>query len=300
MMKKTTQELYKERLLKVLVFIQQNLDGHLSLEDLAKVAHFSIYHFHRIFHGLTGESLQEHIRRLRLERAAMRLKHSDNSILDIALEAGYETNESFTRAFKALCGCSPSSFRSSKGLSFKAGSARVLYDESGTIKSVKLPKGGKSMNVKIEKLEPMRVAFVRHIGPYDKVSNAWDKLCTWLGKEGLLGPGAKFIGLCYDDPEVTAPDKIRYDACVTVDENFEPLNDIVVQTIPGGEFAVVTHIGPYNKLGQTYSKLFGRWLPQSGRELRSQPSLEFYLNDPQSTEPKELLTDIYVPLEPLL
>jgi AraC family transcriptional regulator len=287
-------------MLRVLVFIQQNLDNHLSLDELSKVAHFSTYHFHRIFRGMVGESLQEYIRRLRLERAAMRLKHSNDSVLDIALEAGYETNESFTRAFKALCGYSPSSFRSGKGVLFKAGRKHMLYDETCLIKSIKLPKGGKSMNVKIEKLEPMRVAFVRHIGPYNEVSTAWDKLCAWLGKEGLLGPEAKFIGLCYDDPDVTAPEKVRYDACVTVDESFEPINDIGVQTIPGGEFAVVTHIGPYNKLGRTYAKLFGRWLPQSGRELRSQPCLEFYLNDPQSTEPAELLTDIYVPLEPLL
>jgi AraC family transcriptional regulator len=299
-MKKTTQNLYKGRLLQVLVFIQQNLDGNLSLDVLAKVAHFSAYHFHRIFRGLTGESLQEHIRRLRLERAAMRLKHSDDSVLDIATEAGYETNESFTRAFKALCGYSPSCFRSNKGVLFKTGRTRVPYNKTGLIKSIKLPKGGKPVDVKIEKLEPMRVAFVRHVGPYNEVSTAWDNLCTWLGKEGLLGPDSKFIGLCYDDPDVTAPEKIRYDACVTVGENFEAINDIGVQTIPGGEFAIVTHIGPYNKLGKTYAKLFGRWLPQSGRELRSQPCLEFYLNDPQSTEPAELLTDIYVPLEPLL
>jgi len=70
-----------------------------------------------------------------------------------------------------------------------------------------------------------------------------------------------------------------------------------VQTLPGGEFAVVTHCGPYEQLSQTYAALFGQWLPHSGRELRSQPSLEFYLNDPEGTDPEDLLTDIYAPLE---
>ena len=156
------------------------------------------------------------------------------------------------------------------------------------------------MNVRIERLEPMRVAFVRHTGPYNKVGLAWDKLCGTLGKEGLLGPGVRFIGICHDDPEVTSPEKIRYDACVTVDNDFEAKGEIGVQTIGGGEYAVVTHIGPYEKLGNTYAKLFGQWLPRSGRELRAEPGLEFYLNDPESTEPKELLTDIYAPLEPVL
>ena len=71
-----------------------------------------------------------------------------------------------------------------------------------------------------------------------------------------------------------------------------------VQTIGGGEYAVTTHEGPYERLNQTYARLFGQWLPHSGREVRSEPCLEFYLNDPDGTSPEELLTDIYAPLEP--
>ena len=156
------------------------------------------------------------------------------------------------------------------------------------------------MEVRIDTLEPMRVAFVRHVGPYHEVNVAWDRLCMQLGKDGLLGPGTKFIGICYDDPEVTPPEKVRYDACVTVDSDFAAADDIGVQTIGGGEYAVTTHIGPYELLGQTYAKLLGQWLPRSGRELRSEPSLEFYLNTPESTDPEDLITDIYAPLEPTM
>ena len=154
------------------------------------------------------------------------------------------------------------------------------------------------MEVRMERVEPMLVAFVRHVGPYNEVDTAWERLCMRLGKDGLLGPGTKFIGICYDDPEVTAPEKIRYDACVTVDRDFVAENDVGVQTIGGGEYAVTTHVGPYNLLGQTYAKLLGQWLPRSERELRSEPSLEFYLNAPESTDPEDLITDIYAPLEP--
>ena len=86
--KKSTRQLYEERLLRVLVYIQQHLDESLALVDLAELAHFSPYHFHRVFRGLVGESLHEHIRRLRLERAAIRLKHSNQTVVQIALEAG--------------------------------------------------------------------------------------------------------------------------------------------------------------------------------------------------------------------
>ncbi len=297
-MKPSTLQLYKERILGVLVFIQRNLDEEVPLEEYARVAHFSPYHFHRIFRGMVGESLQEHIRRLRLERAAARLKHGDRSVLEIALEAGYETHEAFTRAFKALSGVSPSQFRRDRATQASLTSGAVHYQDGRPLTELQLSRGDHSMEVRIEKMKPLHVAFVRHVGPYAQVGEAWERVCMQLGREGRLGAGAKFVGVCYDDPEVTAPEKIRYDACVTVDEDFAPHDDVGVQTLGGGEYVVTTHIGPYNKLNQTYAKLFGQWLPTSGRELRSEPSLEFYLNAPESTDPEELLTDIYAPLEP--
>ena len=137
------------------------------------------------------------------------------------------------------------------------------------------------------------------MGPYDQVGSAWESLCTHLGPQGRPGPGARFVGVCYDDPEVTAPEKIRYDACITVEEDFRPEGEIGVQVVGGGVYGKTTHLGPYNKLVTTYAQLMGQWLPQSGRELRSEPSLEFYLNDPESTDPEDLVTDIYAPLAPL-
>ena len=152
------------------------------------------------------------------------------------------------------------------------------------------------MKVMIVHRKAVRVAFKRHAGPYSKVGDTWDQLLPVLGKAGWLGGSPQFIGICHDDPEVTHKDKIRYDACVSVDEHFEPTSEIGVQVIPGGDYAVTTHFGPYQKLGETYTKLLGQWLPRSGRELRPAPCFEVYLNDPQSTEPEDLLTDIYAPL----
>jgi AraC family transcriptional regulator len=154
------------------------------------------------------------------------------------------------------------------------------------------------MRVQIKIIEPMRVAFMHHVGPYNEVGATWDKLLPRLGKEGWLAGDVRFIGICHDDPEVTPADKIRYDACVTVDEHFMPVDDIGVQTIPGGEYAVTTHFGPYDRLGDTYARLFGQWLPRSGRQPASTPCFEVYLNSPENTAPQDLITDIYTPLEP--
>jgi len=295
-MRATTLHDYQQRLLRVLLYIQKNLDRELTLDELAEVAHFSPYHFHRIFRGMVGESVRAHIRRLRLERAAGRLIMGDDPIIRIALDAGYESHAAFTRAFGAMTGLSPSEYRKRRR-PLVAHAPGLRYTEDGEIAFTTTDSGGETMDVTIKKIPEMRVAFVRHVGPYAECGGAWSRLCMKLGPEGRLGPGAKFIGLSHDDPDVTPADKIRYDACVTVDDDFEPAGEIGVQTVGGGAYAVTTHHGPYEKLSQTYAALCGQWVPAHDRTIRAEPSLEIYLNDPESTPPEELLTDIHLPLE---
>ena len=152
------------------------------------------------------------------------------------------------------------------------------------------------MEVAIKKLAAMRVAFMRHVGPYTQVGETWNRLCGWAGPRGILGPHSKMLGLSHDDPDVTPPDKLRYDACVTVGANVEAEGEIGIQEIPDGEYAMTLHEGPYENLGGTYAALCGQWLPQSGRELRSAPAIEVYLNSPFDTKPDDLRTEVYLPL----
>lgn len=299
--KEETSRIYKERILRVLVYIQQHLDEDLELADLAAVAHFSPYHFHRVFRGMVGESLKEHIRRLRLERAAGQLTHSEEAVTAIAFGAGYETHEAFTRAFRSMFGQSPSQFRLDRGgPALAKAPSGVHYDPSRDPKDFHTPSEGEDrMKVEIKKVEPMRVAFMRHVGPYEGCKSTWEKFMTWAGPQGLIRPGTVFLGVCHDDPEVTPAEKIRYDACITVGDDFEPVGEVGVQVIAGGDYAMTTHYGPYMKLGETYARMCGQWAPRSGRELRMSPCFEIYLNDTGNTDPEDLLTDVYIPLEPL-
>ena len=301
-MKTNTLQDYKKRLLPVLTHIQQRLDEHLELAELAALAHFSPFHFHRIFRGMVGESLQEHIRRLRLERAAWRLSYSRQAVTGIAFDAGYESHEAFTRAFHAAFGMSPSRFRVLRQPRSLAQASHapsgVHYREDQRLTNFKTMKPNpQNETITIQTVPARRVAYVRHTGPYAECGKAWDKLCAYLGKEGMLGAGMLFIGLSYDDPEVTPPAKIRYDACVTVDETFKPEGEIGLQIIPGGEYAVATHFGPYDQLSQTYARILGQWLPRNGREPGNNPCCEIYQNDPNTTAPEDLVTDVYVRLK---
>jgi AraC family transcriptional regulator len=297
-MRAVTLQDYKRRILRVLAHIQAHLDDPLSLDELAALACFSRYHFHRIFKGMVGESVKEYVRRLRLERAAGQLKLGSASVIEIALDAGYESHEAFTRSFKKCFGAAPSHFRSIRHMQFAAVSSGVHYRPGKGVQHFRTLHRGGDMDVNIRELKPMRVAFLRHLGPYGEVGSTWDRFLTVMGKEGYLGGSTMMLGICHDDPEVTPPAKIRYDACVTVVEDFVAFGDVQVQTVAGGEYAMATHVGPYNSLGRTYAELLGQWVPRSGRELRDVPCFEVYLNDPQSSAPEDLLTDIYAPLQP--
>ncbi len=159
-MKRETQQDYQERMLRVLVYIQRNLDQSPTLEELAAVAHFSPFHFHRIFRGMTGESLHAHLRRLKLEKAASILRQTDDPVLRIALDSGFESHPAFTRAFKDLMGCSPTEWRTAPK------STLPNFSFSGPSDLLSQREGDHGMNVEIVKENEVRVAFVRHTGPY--------------------------------------------------------------------------------------------------------------------------------------
>lgn len=277
-------ERYEQRILRVQLYIQENLDGDLSLESLAEVAQTSPYHFHRVFKGQTGETLAEYVRRVRLEQSSILVKHTDRAIVDIAFTAGYGTHEAYTRAFVRRFGISPSQFR------------------EGVIPKMNYQKGNKTMStttydVRIVDLEPLNVAGLRHVGPYQNAGPTFQRLCQWAGMNGLFNAEAKLLGICHDDPNVTDESKIRFDCCITVGESFQADGDILKQTLEGGRYAVLRHTGPYTELAPTYDWFFSVWLSGSGEQLRDLPPFEIYVTDPERTPPEELQTDIYLPLE---
>src|SRR5262249_6308376 len=219
-MRAETEQSYKERILRVLIHIQTHLDKTLSLDDLAGLAHFSPFHFHRIFRGMVGESVKEHIRRLRLERAAHRLKFSDLPVTRIAFEAGYETHEAFTRAFSSMFGAAPAQFRQTHGaVPFPSVASGIHFSADGPLTDFQVWQTvGRELTVCIRPVPVMHIAFMRHIGPYNQVGETWGKLFSQAVPRGLFGPHTKIVGVVHDDPEVTPSERMRYDAGLTVQQ----------------------------------------------------------------------------------
>jgi AraC family transcriptional regulator len=258
-MKQDTFERHTERMHSVLRHISSNLDESPSLKELSKLANCAPFHFHRVFRELTGEPVRRYIRRLRLELAAHRLLFTDRSVIRIALEAGYESHEAFTRAFKQSFGSAPVDFR--KAFTNGSSQARML-----------LPPG-----IEIRKLPRRKVAFYSFFGAYEEVGEAWRKLDAWLRSRGLRPDGLEAVGIVHDDPEYCFGASIRYDACIPVSFDFVPVDEIGLQVLPEMDSICTAHEGPHELAVHTYIRLINSWVRRSGqRGLHRLPYYEVF------------------------
>ncbi len=277
-----TQTDYGRRIDRVIRHIGEHLDDPLDLDQLAEVACFSPFHFHRIYRQTVGETVADTLRRNRLSRAAGDLVRGDLPMTKIARRAGYASTAAFTRAFQSAYGTAPAAYRRSGRL--------VPLEPAIELESTAMHA------VDVRTITPIRVAAIRHVGPYMEIGNAFDRIMAWAGPRGLLHASCRMFGIFYDDLATTRPEALRSDACVTIGPDTGLDGDIRLAEIAGGRHAVLRHIGPYAELPAAYSWLFGSWLPKSGEEPADRPCFEEYLNDPRQHPPREWLTDIHLPL----
>jgi AraC family transcriptional regulator len=299
-MKAETRSFYTQAVQDAIEHIAAHLDEALALDTLARRACLSPFHFHRVFRGMVGETPMEVVRRLRMERAAWKLASSQQPVTAIAFDAGFETHESFTRAFRASYSTPPSGFRERQHPRIElAAPCGVHYDPSGRVTDfIPRDSGGRSMDVTIKQFPELRVGAIRHIGPYNQISIAFGQLGQIAGSAGLFAhAGAAMVALFHDVPENTPQDQLRSDAAIVVPEQVALPAGLAEQRIPSGEYASTVHVGPYEQLGDTWSRLMGEWLPASGRRMTDGVSYEVYLNDPSRTPKAELRTEIRLPLE---
>lgn len=286
-MKKITSANYRQRLTAVIDYIYDNINGDLDVNTLADVAFMSPYHFHRIYRELMQETVNATVRRLRLQKAAINLIRTDQSIQTIAQEVSYGSVAAFTRAFSKQFGVSPATYRSTK-----------QWDSSRDEPFIAmLPTAQKRYDTMfdVEKitLDEMHLAGYPHKGDYMAIGGTFEKLFMNANSHNLLNEETRSFGLYYDDPKSVAADELRSMACLTVDKSQSLDSEFERVTIPAGECVSVLFKGPYAELEKPYDWLFGHWIPNRGVEMANFPPFEEYLNDPKDTPPNELLTRIY-------
>ncbi|PIE08332.1 MAG: AraC family transcriptional regulator [Rhodobacterales bacterium] len=284
---------YEDRLLRVIAYIQADPAGDMSLDRLADVAALSRFHFARVFRAVTGRTVSETVRRIRMGRAAVALCYSSRPIAEIAASVGYSDVTSFTRAFAETCGLPPGAFRE-KGqyrpeyVTLRTGEPDMTHTET--------PTNPDPAPVSIREMDSRRLAALEHVGPYSETGEVLTELGTLLAARGLMQKAGAMVCLYHDDPDNVPAEKLRMHAGYELPEGevAPPLEEIV---LPAGRYAVMRHTGPYSSLHLAYRAFFGVWLPQSGVEPGDSPCFETYLNDPADTPPDQLVTEIWMPLK---
>lgn len=158
------------------------------------------------------------------------------------------------------------------------------------------------MQVEIKTVEAQPMLARRHLGPYHEAGRAFSALSRWLEKQGLLDAVIGSYGLSYDDPESVPAAELRYDACATLRAGTDVRPDSLpegfrLDNLPAGRYACALLEGSYTGMEDSFQRLFGLWLPESGEELDERACMEWYLNDPMDVPESELRTLICIPLK---
>ncbi|WP_286164805.1 MULTISPECIES: AraC family transcriptional regulator [Clostridia] len=281
-----------QRMLDSIEFIENNLSNTLHVEEIATVACMSKFHFQRMFHMLTGYTLNEYIRNRRITVAAQELVNSKAKVIDVALKYGYETPESFTKAFRRIHGVSPSNARKNMyslkaypKLSFQIqlkGDVEMDYKmvEKGAFdvvgKSIRTTTIGGELN--------------RKIPAYWKESNA-NGFTKELAKNcGSLG----IIGICMDFDK--KQENLTYLICA--EKNLDQIpSDWEVRQIPAATWAVFpVHGAMPDAIQKTWERIFSEWFPSTGYEHAGGPEMEVYQSedDPYS---ENYYSEIWIPVK---
>ncbi len=294
-------------------YIETHLDENLTLEQLANIACFSRFHFHRIFQSLTGERLAVYIQRIRLEKAAA-LLHSNPgcSITDIALMCGFASSASFANAFKRHFGYSASQYKNKKRIVTEQ-SYIYLSNEDKDKLDIRIEHNGEKLSyyikgidyerqVDVLELPSWNAAYIRYTGPYKGDSRLfaglWNKLVTWAAPRGLLNkPDTIYLALYHDNPDITIEEKLRVSVCISIDESTQTAGEVGKLKLPGGKYAICRfHLGSQD-YPAAWGWMYGTWLPISGYQPDDRIAFEWFPPCQQLKESVKIPVDICIPVK---
>ena len=247
-------------------YIEDNITDELNYDEIAKQAYISSFYFQRAFSILCGFTLGEYIRNRRLTLAGMELSSGDVKVIDIAVKYGYDSPDSFTKAFTRFHGISPSSARK-EGSNLKSSAPLTI--------NFKL-EGGKIMDYRIEAKDAFTViGEVREFNSdtsYKEIPTFWGNHFQSGGGEYISG----MFGICFDHDEDSNKFSYMIADCVdgkgTMPEKYTKMN------LPAKTWAVFPVKGPMpDALQEINTKIWSEWLPNCHEyEMHGNTNIEMY------------------------
>ena len=294
------------RIYKAIQYIEENSNTKLLLEDVATKAHFSPFHFHRIFKAITGETFNNFIVRKRIEKSADYLLHKpDKSISEIAFSSGFNTISSFSRTFKKFYGVSPKQFQESSSSRF----SKICKTESKNGKiETQLEQYICNMNEHLQFIDrnakkidtvfinDIDVAYIPHIGPLENLGTAYQKLLQRAYPRNLMNGEHQIMSIYHDSPKITKPDKLKVSACISLDGINIDTSDINTRTIPSGKYIEANFELGIDELPNMWEGIFV-WIFNKGHKINNElDPFDIYHNDFNTHPQKKCNTTIYIPV----
>ncbi|MGA9472415.1 MAG: AraC family transcriptional regulator [Terriglobales bacterium] len=290
---------YSRRIDRVIDYLRENLHRPVKLGELADVACFSEFHFHRIFGAVSGETLNNFTNRLRLEKAARLLRYSDQSLTDIALDCGYSSSTAFSRAFRSGYETSPREFRKSGEIK-KSKICKELFpkDEYGLPMSAEEKKA--AFPVRLIDIPERQVAYIRVTNAFemDRVLAALETVIEWAKAQDIFSQGILF-GMTVDDPHVTPKHLYRYEVCLASSSPFECMGGMSKLKMPAMRYAAVKVSGDLHKIATAWDYLYRDWLINSVHEPEHAPALEVFLDKEKAMDWSHFELELCVPVRKL-
>ena len=250
----------------------------MRLGELAHVACFSEFHFHRIFGAVSGETLNSFTNRLRLEKAARLLRYSEQSLTDIALDCGFSSSATFSRAFRSGYDTSPSQFRKSGEIK-KSKICKELFPEEEYGLPMSAEEKRAAFPVRLIDVPERQVAYIRVTNAFglDRVLAALKTLIEWAKSQNIFSQGILF-GMTVDDPHVTPKHLYRYEVCLASSLPLECMEGMSKLKMRAMRYAAVRVSGDIDKVATAWDYLYRDWLVNSGYEPEHAPALEVFLD----------------------
>lgn len=281
-MRSSTENIYQEKVNQVIDYISANLHQPLQLDVIAERICISRRQLLRIMRSALNESLYAYMARQRMERAIMYMQTEEMTLAELAARVGYDNPQSFSKAFRKLFGISPKAY---------------INELNARLQEYVKSSGGKyeTASSEICEEEDLNLIYIRIVGQYGKekpYETAWNKLIKFLEEKQVLSAATRFIGLSFDDPNVTTAGQCRFYACATIDKPVEAVGVFGTLRLRKGKYAVYTLKDSYSNLQEFYNNISVSF----NHTIRHGMLFEEYIHY-TGTDSEAALTKIYIPIK---
>jgi AraC family transcriptional regulator len=274
-------------------YIEANLDGEIDFQRVAQLACCSEYHFRRMFSFLSGMSLSEYIRHRRLSQAALELRHSSIKVIDLAVKYGYDSPDSFARAFQALHGVTPTEARG-EGVLLKAVPSMTFQ---------LIIQGGNEMDYRIIEKEAFNIVGLKqrialqYNGVNPEIAAMWaslteDDIRTLKQLSTIEPTGLLSASVNFSEGRAEGSQLDHYIGVATT----EPATGKwQMLTVPASTWGVFTARGIFpDALQNVWGRIYSEWFPESGYNLS--PGPEILWNEGKDTSKPDYHSEIWIPI----